>query len=182
HRQRRPGVRVAQGRPPALPVALTDAASAASPYPGRKPDTLNPRRSLLPVSRPDRSSSTIVAIGDVHGHFAEMQSLLANLRRAGVDFATDRVIWLGDYVDGGPHTAEVVDAMIAFQQEYPHWEFLKGNHEDELLQSLVYCPDDEFRYYNWYTQGGRESLLSYERHAPGKAAPHGPGAAHAVPA
>lgn len=111
-----------------------------------------------------------------------MQSLLTNLRRAGVDFAADRVIWLGDYVDGGPHTAEVVEAMIAFQQTYPHWEFLKGNHEDELLQSLVHRPDDQFQFANWYSQGGRESLLSYERHAPGDAEPHGPGAAHAVPA
>ena len=124
----------------------------------------------------------IVAIGDVHGHYREMQSLLANLGRAGIDFAADTVIWLGDYIDGGPDSALVVATLIELQRAYPHWIFLKGNHEAELISALVTRPHDQAQIANWYHQGGRETLASYQRRA-GAPTDQAPSAArHAVPA
>lgn len=140
----------------------------------------------------------IVAIGDVHGHAAAMRSLLANLRRDGIDFATDTLIWLGDYIDGGPDSDHVVDELIELQQSYPHWVFLKGNHEDELVTALGTRPDDQGHFANWYSQGGRETLDSYQRRRNGAgdsigggpdqepdatpSGPRHPAARHAVPA
>jgi serine/threonine protein phosphatase 1 len=128
----------------------------------------------------------LVAIGDVHGYYREMQSLLANLRRAGcpqaIDFATDRLIWLGDYVDCGPDSALVVQTLIELAQTYPHWVFLKGNHEEELVTALVSRPRDQAQFANWHGQGGRETLASYERWAGADRGQEPDAASHAVPA
>src|SRR5690606_22143179 len=73
----------------------------------------------------------------------------------------DVLVFLGDYVDGGPHTRQVLDQLIAWHTEYPRWVFLKGNHEDLMLDALVYGGRKYGDYYLWWNQGGRETAQSY---------------------
>jgi serine/threonine protein phosphatase 1 len=70
----------------------------------------------------------IFVIGDIHGCFIEMQRLLdkADLTN------DDRIIALGDIVDRGPETPEVLD----FFRTQPGASSLMGNHERKHIRSL----------------------------------------------
>ena len=105
--------------------------------------------------------SHIHAIGDIHGHHTELMNLYQQLLDSGMVPQRDVLVFLGDYVDGGPHTRQVLDQLIAWQQEYPHWVFLKGNHEDLMLDALVFNSQHYGDYYLWWSQGGRETAQSY---------------------
>ena len=103
----------------------------------------------------------IIAISDVHGHYDELMKLMdKTVQEWGVDFARDTFIFLGDYVDGGYKTRQVLAKMMKWQKMYPHWIFLKGNHEDMMVNASKSRPfQDTFEL--WYTQGGKATSLSY---------------------
>lgn len=105
--------------------------------------------------------SRLYAIGDIHGHFTELLALYQKLLDDGMTPDRDQLVFLGDYVDGGPHTRQVLDQLLAWQRDYPQWVFLKGNHEDLMLDALVYGGRRYGDYYLWWNQGGRETARSY---------------------
>lgn len=74
---------------------------------------------------------TIFAIGDIHGQADKLDALLGRL--AGLDAAA-RLVFLGDYIDRGPHSRQVVDRLLALRRERPDTVFLMGNHEAALLR------------------------------------------------
>lgn len=104
----------------------------------------------------------VVAIGDIHGHYDQMMDLLQNLRDEGVDFEEDTLVFLGDYVDGGPDVKRVIDELIILKERYPHWRFLFGNHESLLLDALNPSHPIYGDYYLWWNQGGQATLESYK--------------------
>src|ERR1044072_3953919 len=73
-------------------------------------------------------------IGDIHGCVDELRHLIEALplRRA------DSVVLLGDYIDRGPASAEVLSYLISLQAQPGgiEWIFLRGNHEDMFLSYL----------------------------------------------
>ena len=58
----------------------------------------------------------IYAIGDIHGRF---DKLMALLEKIDIDFESDTVVFLGDYVDRGPNSFEVVDFLVKLKKKYP---------------------------------------------------------------
>lgn len=107
-------------------------------------------------------TSKLFAIGDIHGHAAELTALMKILRtEANLCERSDTVVFLGDYVDYGRDSRQVVDQLMLWQNLCPHWRFLKGNHEDMMLDALVYH-DRKYGFYDmWWGQGGRETAASY---------------------
>ncbi len=106
--------------------------------------------------------SKLFAVGDIHGHFTALTELMTSmLAHGGLEPETDTVVFLGDYVDGGPDTKSVITQLIDWQERYPHWRFLKGNHEDLMLDALVYNFRTYGDYYIWWNQGGRATAQSY---------------------
>lgn len=101
-----------------------------------------------------------VAISDIHGERGKLQQLMLNLSRE-TDPRRDVYVFLGDYVDGGPDTKGVVNELMAYQKQYPHWVFLKGNHEDMLLDAIVFNSRKYWHFSQWYGQGGKETAESY---------------------
>jgi serine/threonine protein phosphatase 1 len=73
------------------------------------------------------------AIGDIHGDIAHLEALLSRLPALDAD---DTIVFLGDYVDRGPDSAEVValvrDGMTA--RTPAKIVALKGSHEDAWLK------------------------------------------------
>jgi serine/threonine protein phosphatase 1 len=95
----------------------------------------------------------IYAIGDIHGRF---DKLLALLDKIDIDFESDTVVFLGDYIDRGPNSFEVVDYLVKLKKKYPQIIFLKGNHEDMLENYLSGA--DRMTY---LINGGQQTLDSY---------------------
>lgn len=103
-----------------------------------------------------------IAIGDIHGHFDQFNSLMYTLfNREDINPEEDIFVFLGDYVDGGPDTKKVLDKLMQFKEQFPHWKFLFGNHESLLLDALSDKRSIYGDYYLWWNQGGKETLNSF---------------------
>jgi serine/threonine protein phosphatase 1 len=109
----------------------------------------------------DGLEQRLFAIGDIHGHHTELLGLLDQLRTAGMRPERDTIVFLGDYVDGGPNTCQVLQLLTDLATSNPHWVFLLGNHEQMWLDAY----DDEGRpteeFDTWFYQGGAKTRESY---------------------
>ncbi len=80
----------------------------------------------------------LYAIGDIHGRADLLEDLL---RRIDADDTArgpseTSLIFLGDLIDRGPDSAEVVERLMRMKAEHPRTRFLLGNHEEVFLQAL----------------------------------------------
>jgi serine/threonine protein phosphatase 1 len=98
----------------------------------------------------------IFAIGDIHGCFDKLYTLMALLE---VDKNRDSLIFLGDYIDRGPQSLDVVEYLIHLSLNGYHTVFLKGNHEAMLLDYLSGKDQNIF-----LLSGGSNTLDSYGQH------------------
>jgi serine/threonine protein phosphatase 1 len=93
-----------------------------------------------------------IAIGDIHGHYDGMRQLVNFCDLKG----QDRLYFLGDVIDRGPKSAQVVQWI----QENKH-PCLMGNHEIMLLHSFNDGDLDEVALRHWLPSGGNTTLASY---------------------
>jgi serine/threonine protein phosphatase 1 len=105
----------------------------------------------------------IYAIGDIHGRADLLDQLL---RRIDADIATHPTsraiqIFLGDYIDRGSNSREVIDLLIA-RRRRQRVICLKGNHETYIHQFLK----NPSVLSDWWQLGGVNTLLSYGVAAP----------------
>jgi serine/threonine protein phosphatase 1 len=99
------------------------------------------------------------AVGDIHGHVDLLETLYAEIRRDCAAARPERSveIFLGDYVDRGPSSRDVVEWMISEPPACDERICLLGNHEDMMLRAF----DDPDWMDNWLQNGGVETLRSY---------------------
>lgn len=102
-------------------------------------------------------SRKIAAIGDIHGCLTELEALSKKiLDWFGDDEGT--LVLLGDLVDRGPDTKGVLDWVKAWNNSKINLVVLKGNHEELMIQSLLY--DDEQHRKCWMVNGGMAAVIS----------------------
>lgn len=93
-----------------------------------------------------------IVIGDVHGHYDGLMNLLESI----APNAEDQVYFLGDLIDRGPQSAQVVELVRTSP-----YQSLLGNHEYLLLEAFpngqVYTPALQA----WLQSGGRATVSSY---------------------
>ena len=109
------------------------------------------------------SESRTIAIGDIHGCYELLIELVE--RRIIYNPAKDRLVFLGDYLDRGMRSREVVDFVTELKQNYAgQIVLLKGNHEELALRALL-CSGDEKAcapdIISWYLNGGHATVNSY---------------------
>ncbi len=77
--------------------------------------------------------SNLYAVGDIHGQIHMLEALVER-----VPFREDdEIVFLGDFIDRGRDSKAVVEFLLGFRREYPKTVFLRGNHEDMLLDYLA---------------------------------------------
>ena len=95
-----------------------------------------------------------LAIGDIHGCLTALTTLL--------DFVApepdDRIIALGDYVDRGPDSREVLDLLIDLHAG-GRLVALRGNHDEMMIEARTAVSRENCSL--WLACGGRETLQSY---------------------
>jgi serine/threonine protein phosphatase 1 len=97
-------------------------------------------------------TSRRIVIGDVHGHYKSLMTLLEAIAPG----SEDQVYFLGDLVDRGPQSAEVVK----FVQQSSYCCLL-GNHEQMLLDTFATGQIHPPILQAWLYSGGQATLASY---------------------
>jgi serine/threonine protein phosphatase 1 len=102
----------------------------------------------------------LFVIGDIHGRH-DLLAILSNkidTKIAHTPAARNILIFLGDYIDRGVHSKEVIEHIIALKNRRDIEVIaLKGNHEDRLLVFL----ENSATGASWFRFGGEAAVLSY---------------------
>jgi len=96
----------------------------------------------------------IFAIGDIHGCLEKLEKLMNQIA---VNREKDTIVFIGDYIDRGKSSKEVVDYVIHLREQYENVVCLLGNHEKMFLQYL-----DGFDESLYLGNGGANTLSSYD--------------------
>ncbi|OGR07534.1 MAG: hypothetical protein A2511_11375 [Deltaproteobacteria bacterium RIFOXYD12_FULL_50_9] len=94
-----------------------------------------------------------LVIGDIHGCH---QTFLSLLNKIHLNPESDTVILLGDYIDRGPESKQVIEEIINLQNRVKRVIPLMGNHEQAFLN---YLQGNNREFYLMI--GGAATLLSY---------------------
>lgn len=111
-----------------------------------------PLRPFLPAGR------RVYCIGDIHGRLDLLQQLHRIIAMDASSYVGEKtLVYLGDYIDRGDHSKEVIDLLLAQPLQDFATVHLLGNHEQTLLDFLRH-PREVM---HWLTYGGRNTLQSY---------------------
>jgi serine/threonine protein phosphatase 1 len=97
----------------------------------------------------------IFAIGDIHGCYDKLVALMKILpwkRDRG-----DLLLFIGDYVDRGANSRDVIEFLVKLRKRGGEFVFLKGNHEKMLMDYYVHQKDQML----YVANGGAETIASY---------------------
>lgn len=102
----------------------------------------------------------VYAVGDIHGRLDLLDDLLDRIER---DDATrppldTTLIFLGDLIDRGPDSAQVVERLRQLSAAVPTIRFLLGNHEEVFLKVMA---DEKGALPFFIRIGGKPTALSY---------------------
>lgn len=96
-----------------------------------------------------------LVIGDIHGAY---EALLQVLKRSNYDPTKDKLIFLGDYVDGWSQSAMVIETLIDIKkQSTADPIFLIGNHDKWCKDWLLMGQSPHV----WVQNGGKTTMSSY---------------------
>jgi serine/threonine protein phosphatase 1 len=102
-------------------------------------------------------ASLVYAIGDIHGSLQKLRDLMTQCQRH-ADGRPATFVFLGDYIDRGPDSRGVIEALMDLQSRQPDRVVaLKGNHEAVAVEIV----DGETEPEQWLREGGVATLRSY---------------------
>lgn len=95
-------------------------------------------------------------MADLHGRFDLLQKAIDVIyTHAPKDPCECKIITLGDYIDRGPESKQIIDCLM----KQTDWVCLKGNHEDMMVQVLE-TPSPIMKSW-WKGNGGDATINSY---------------------
>ncbi len=89
-------------------------------------------------------------IGDIHGQYTALKEVL---KLSKFNYKKDKLIVLGDVVDGGKRTKDCIEELLKIK----NLVYIIGNHDQWFMQHLSNGFDEEI----WLQQGGANTLRSY---------------------
>jgi serine/threonine protein phosphatase 1 len=106
------------------------------------------------------AGTLVYAIGDIHGRDDLFADLLGQIDadRSQREYDTAVLILLGDLVDRGPDSREVVERALGLSARFDRFHYLIGNHEECMLAALG-GDVRALRYF--YRIGGDATIRSY---------------------
>lgn len=94
-----------------------------------------------------------LVVGDIHSGIRALEQLLDIVKIT----AKDKIIFLGDYVDGWSTAVETVDFLIELKKTN-NCVFIRGNHDELCYDWLKEKKDNPI----WFQHGGEATIASYE--------------------
>jgi len=100
------------------------------------------------------------AIGDIHGRLDLLDDLLDRIEADNATRCDANVtlVFLGDLIDRGPQSAQVIERLRRYRPSFAKTVFLMGNHEEVLLRILA---GETEVFDDWLRFGGAECARSY---------------------
>jgi serine/threonine protein phosphatase 1 len=98
------------------------------------------------------ASGRRIFIGDVHGHYDGLMQLMEAIAPT----SEDRIYFLGDLIDRGPKSFQVVDFV-----KHSGYPCLLGNHEQLLLAAFPQSKISNQALNAWLHSGGHTTVASY---------------------
>lgn len=100
------------------------------------------------------------AVGDIHGRLDLLDRLLARIEDDLLHHPARKslLVFVGDLIDRGPHSAQVVERLRTYRKTGVKTVFLMGNHEEVLLRILA-GEGQLITKWRWF--GGKECMASY---------------------
>ena len=80
----------------------------------------------------------LIGISDIHGEYEKLCSVLEQISPK----KDDTIVFMGDYIDRGAKSREVVDKIISMQ-DICHCVYLIGSHE----YAMMHAPTDDYNNY-----------------------------------
>jgi serine/threonine protein phosphatase 1 len=93
----------------------------------------------------------IYAFGDIHGEFFKLKALIDRV----LPDKDSTLVFLGDYIDRGKYSFEVIEYLIELSNKY-NCVFLEGNHENMFMDYMSGIHEKIFIY-----NGGTTTIKSY---------------------
>jgi len=106
-----------------------------------------------------RSGGRRLLVSDIHGCYQTFRYLLEHEWSLGYE---DELYILGDYIDRGPASRQVIDYILSLRHKGYTVYTLIGNHEDMMMEGKK----DELQFKNWLINGGNTTLASFGVHHP----------------
>lgn len=79
-----------------------------------------------------------IVVGDIHGCYKELKELMIDLKdNQEYNKNTDRLIFLGDYIDRGQDSCKVIQYIKKLQKNNNNVIALRGNHEQMCIDFMV---------------------------------------------
>jgi serine/threonine protein phosphatase 1 len=101
----------------------------------------------------------IYVIGDIHGCLTQLTSLHKKiLSHDKFDVKKDLLIYLGDYIDRGKNSKEVIDQIFKLKNSDIKTKLLMGNHE-EMMIDFLFNKNNNIK--NWLNFGADQTFRSY---------------------
>ena len=102
----------------------------------------------------------IFAIGDIHGCLKQLVTLQDKIfNYPQYNKEEDSLLYLGDYIDRGPSSKDVVNHILQLQTEGIKSIFLMGNHEQFMIDFLFNKINNLS---NWIINGADQTFKSYD--------------------
>jgi serine/threonine protein phosphatase 1 len=101
-----------------------------------------------------------IVVGDIHGCYKELKQLIVDLEdNQEYNKDTDRLIFLGDYIDRGKDSYQVVQYIKELQKNNDNVIALMGNHEQMCIDFMTQNTE------SWLWNGYGVTLDSYGNYA-----------------
>lgn len=94
----------------------------------------------------------LIGISDIHGEYDKLCSVLEQVAPQ----KDDTIVFMGDYIDRGAKSREVVDKIISMQ-DVCNCVYLIGSHE----YAMMHAPNDAYYNYLFWNYGGDATAKSY---------------------
>lgn len=122
---------------------------------------LRPRKpkETAPILRfegaPPSPTEHLAVVGDVHGQLGCLNAIIDQLTEQAPGA---RWVFVGDLIDRGEHSAEVLERIRALETTRPNTVVILGNHE-EMMLSFLRNPEETGN--RWMRHGGLQTMASY---------------------
>jgi serine/threonine protein phosphatase 1 len=99
-------------------------------------------------------------IGDIHGMVKPLEALIRAIEHHDKD---RQLMFVGDYVNRGPHSKEVIELLLTLKEAY----FVRGNHDDvfdHVINRISFCAkageEPRVSSFQWFIQHGLDKTLN----------------------